>query len=347
MFDVATFNHPPPAKLRTMEISVRGKWVQVPAMDIGRQTFIVRGGNIRIASLHDEDYVADAVINPAACIRAFKDKRNAIQADLFRFSQKEPDVVPHYHYPLEMRSVAVAHVTSYEDWWQKVSHGTKCNIKQSRKRGVEIRIISFDDDFVRGIMSIQNESPVRQGRRFYHYGKTFEQVKRDHGSYLNSCDFVAAYFGDELIGFLKMVYRGNAATIMQINSKLAFQDKRPTNALLDQAVRLCEAKGISYLIYGDLSLWNKRESSLRDFKLRNGFEEMLVPSYYVPLTAWGWLCVKSRLYRGMHGILPGRAINAALELRRKWYDYTAKANISADTAGEGEMQEGSVAGEDD
>jgi hypothetical protein len=327
-----------------MEISVRGQWVQVPAVDIGQQTFIVRGGRIRVASMHDEEYVAEAVNNPAACVRALKDKRNGIRADIFYFSQKEPDVVPHYHYQLEMRSVAVANVSSYEDWWQKVSHGTKCNIRQSRKRGVEIRIAAFDDDLIRGIMSVQNESPVRQGRLFYHYGKTFEQVKRDHGSYLNSCDFIAAYAGDELIGFLKLIYRGNVATIMQINSKLAFQDKRPTNALLDEAVKLCEAKGISYLIYGDLSFWNKRESSLRDFKLRNGFEEMLVPSYYVPLTAWGWLCVRLRLYRGIHGILPGRAINTALELRRKWYDYRAKTKISNINTSEEDIQKGSVAG---
>jgi hypothetical protein len=324
MLDVATIESRPQAKAHTMEISVRGKWIEAPAVDIGGQTFVIRGSRIRIASLHDEEYIAASVNDPAACVHVLKDRHAAIRADILCFSQKEPDVVPHYDYPLEMRSVAVANVASYGEWWQKVSHGTKCNIRQSKKRGVEIRIESFDDNLVRGIMGVQNESAIRQGRRFYHYGKPFEKVKRDHGSYLTSCDFICAYYGDEFIGFLKMVYRGNAASIMQINSKVAFQDKRPTNALLAKAVERCAEKGITYLLYGDLNLWNKRESSLRDFKLRNGFEEMLVPSYYVPLTAWGWFCVKTRLYRGLFGILPSRAITAGLDLRRKWYDFRAK-----------------------
>jgi hypothetical protein len=339
MFDVAAYSAPLRVRDQSMKISVRGQWIDVPAVEIGVQTFIVRGGRIKIASLHDEEYIADAVNDPVSCIRALKDRRTKVRADILYFSQKEPDAVSHFNYPMEMRSVAVAQVANYDEWWQKVSHGTKCNIRQSKKRGVELRIEPFDDNLIRGIMGIQNESPIRQGRRFYHYGKSFEQVKHDHGSYVDSCDFICAYFGEELIGFMKIVYRGNAASIMQINSKLAFQDKRPANALLAKAVERCAEKGIAYLIYGDLNLWNKRESSLRDFKLRNGFEEMLIPSYYVPLTAWGWICVKLRLYRGLLGILPSSAITRGLELRRKWYDFKEKLN-KKDEGG----KEGSVAG---
>ncbi len=310
-----------PVEPRTIEVSVRGKWVNVPAIDINKQTFVVHGKQIRIASLYDEDYLTQGVIDPAECVRVLKEQRTGISADIFYFSQREPDVQPHYEFPVELRSLAVANVSSCDAWWRKVSHGTKCNVRQAKKRGVEVRVQVFNDDLIRGIIDIQNESPIRQGRRFYHYGKPFEQVKRDHGSFLDSCDFICAYVGKELIGFLKLIYRGDTATIMQLNSKLACQQKRPTNALLEKAAELCASKGVSYLVYGDLSLWNKRGSSLRDFKLRNGFEEMLVPSYYVPLTPWGLFCVKTKLYRGRFGILPGSLISAGLELRRRWYDY--------------------------
>lgn len=313
-----------PAQARTIEVSVRGKWVRVPAVDINGQTFVVRGSRIKIASLHDEDYLPQTVIDPAECVRILTGKQAGIKADIFYFSQREPDIEPHYQYVTELRSLAVANVADHEAWWQKVSHGTKCNIRQAKKRGVEVRVQTFNDDLVRGIMSIQNEIQIRQGRPFYHYGKPFEKVKRDHGSYLDCCDFICAYDGEELIGFLKLVYRGDTATIMQINSKLACQHKRPANALLAKAAEICGLKGISYLAYGDLSLWNKRGGSLSDFKLRNGFEEMLVPSYYVPLTAWGRFCVKTRLYRGRFGILPGSVISAGLELRRRWYDSAAR-----------------------
>jgi hypothetical protein len=286
---------------------------------------VVRGKRIRIASLHDEEYLARGVIDPAECIRVLKERKGDIKADIFHFSQREPDIRRHYDYPIELRSLAVANVTCYDAWWQKVSHGTKCNVRQARKRGVEVRVQTLNDDLVRGIIAIQNESPIRQGRRFYHYGKPFEQVKRDHGSYLDSCDFVCAYVGEELIGFLKLIYRGETATIMQLNSKLACQQKRPTNALLAEAAMLCASRGVSYLVYGDLRLWNKRGGTLRDFKLRNGFEEMLVPSYYVPLTPWGSFCVKTKLYRGRFGMLPSRVISAGLEVRRKWYGFAGRS----------------------
>lgn len=315
-----------PGQLRTIQISVRGNWMTVPAIDINGQTLVVRGKRIKIASLHDEDYLVRGVHDPAECIRTLKESQKDIKADIFYFTQREPDTRPHYDYPTELRSLAVANVTSYAAWWQKVSHGTKCNVRQARKRGVEVKIQAFNDDLVRGIIGIQNESPIRQGRRFYHYGKSFDQVKHDHESYLDSCDFICAYADEELIGFLKLIYRGETATIMQLNSKLAFQQKRPTNALLAKAAELCASKRISYLVYGELRLWNKRGGSLSDFKLRNGFEEMLVPSYYVPLTPWGSFCVKTKLYRGRLGMLPGSVINAGLEARRKWYDFAGKPN---------------------
>ncbi len=328
MIDAAISASGPQAPARAMEVSVRGRWIKVPAVQISGQTIVVRGSRIRIASLHDEDWTAASVANPADCIQALRERRAEINADIFYFSQKEPDNEPHYDYPLEMRSLAVANVPSVEAWWQKISHGTRCNIKQAKKRGVDVRLQDFNDDLVRGIMCIQNQNPIRQGRRFYHYGKTFDEVKRDHGSYLDSCDFICAYHGQELLGFLKLIYRGEVASIMQINSKLERQYLRPTNALLQKAAEICASKGVRYLIYGEFNYWNKRESTLRDFKLRNGFEEMLVPTYYVPLTPWGWFCVRTRLYRGPFGILPTGAINTMLNLRRKWYEFKTRTGLN-------------------
>ena len=326
MIDVAMTGPDTHAPARTMEVSVRGKWIRVPLAQINGQTIVVRGNRIKVASLHDEDWIANAVADPDECVRMLKSGEAGVKADIFYFSQKEPDNEPHYDYPMEMRSLAVAEVASVDQWRRKVSHGTHCNLKQAKKRGVELRLKEFNDDLIRGIMSIQNENPIRQGRRFYHYGKSFEEARRDHGSYLDSCDFICAYHGQQLLGFLKLVYRGDSASIMQINSKLEHQALRPTNALLEKAVETCVSKGIRHLIYGEFNLWNKHESSLREFKFRNGFEEMLVPTYYVPLTAWGSFCVKARLYRGHLGMLPTNAINAGLDLRRKWYELKAKTN---------------------
>jgi hypothetical protein len=99
---------------------------------------------------------------------------------------------------------------------------------------------------------------------------------------------------------------------------LAHYDKRPSNALLAEAVKLCEAKSIGQLTYGRFNYGNKRDSSLRQFKTRNGFKELLVPRYYVPLNSWGRLCVSAKLYRGLFDILPPEVIAALLTARDKW-----------------------------
>ena len=88
------------------------------------------------------------------------------------------------------------------------------------------------------------------------------------------------------MGFLKLVYRGDVAAVLQLNSKTAHYDKRPANALLTKAVELCVARGISHLTYGLFNYGNKGDTPLREFKMRHGFREMLVPMYYVPLTVW-------------------------------------------------------------
>ena len=86
---------------------------------------------------------------------------------------------------------------------------------------------------------------------------------------------------------MKIVYRGDVASILQMLSRASHHDKRPANALIAKAVELCEAKGISYLTYGMFNYGNKRASSLRDFKIRNGFEEILVPQILRPLDEMG------------------------------------------------------------
>ncbi len=176
---------------------------------------------------------------------------------------------------------------------------------------------------------MQNETPVRQGRPYPHYGKSFDQVRRDHGAFVDRSDFICAYVEDEFIGFLKLVYRGNVASILQLNAKTAHYDKRPSNALFAKAVELCEAKGIAYLTYGMFNYGNKGSDSLREFKVRHGFGEMLLPTYYVPLTAWGRLCVKLKLYRSPKCMLPGSVRAIARKIRAKWYSSVPSKSPSA------------------
>ena len=177
-------------------------------------------------------------------------------------------------------------------------------MRRSQKRGVEVSVKEFDDALIRDIVELTKDSPTRQGKRFLHYGKTFEQTKKDQSTHLDRSDFICAYSGNELIGLLKIVYSGSLASVLQFLPKASEQEKRPANALIAKAVEVCEAKGISYLIYGLFNYGNKRHDSLLEFKTRNGFEEFLVPRFYVPLTLRGVIYLKFKLHRGIIGPCP-------------------------------------------
>ncbi len=308
---------------RTIEISVRGKWVRVPAFDIAGTTVVVKGRWIKVASFENEAYVETELTDPEDCVRELKQRRSQRSCiDIFTFSQKLPNTTPRHDYPMEWDSIAAVRTTNYKDWWDKLPQETRKNIRRSQKRGVVVTVKSLDDELIRGIISVNNDSPVRQNIPFVHHGKTFDQVKRDQLSFLDRSDFVCAYAGDELIGFIKIAYRGNIASIVQILPKASHNDKRPANALIAKAIEICESKGILYLTYGQFSYGNKRESSLVEFKVRNGFEEVLVPRFYVPLTSWGRLCTKLKVHRGFIGILPNSAIKLGIGVRDKYRTLT-------------------------
>ena len=156
----------------------------------------------------------------------------------------------------------------------------------------------FDHDkLVSGITRIYNETPIRQGRKFLHYGKSFDQVKVANATYLGRSKFIGAFFNNELIGFIKFVTVNNVARIMQILSMEAHADKRPTNALLAKAIGVCCENGATHFIYGKYVYGRKQTSPVTEFKRRNGFEQFDFPRYYVPLTRFGALAIRCGLHR--------------------------------------------------
>jgi hypothetical protein len=312
-------------KANSIEISVRGKWFRVPALSVGGKNIIVRGKWIRKGIVEAEEWLETEVEDPELCVRKLKEQQSPLlRADIFTFTQKLPATSPEYSYPMEWHSIAAVHVTTFKEWWDNLPQETRKNVRRSQKRNVVVEVKRLDDLLIRGIVEVNNDSPVRQKVPFVHYGKSFEQVKKDQSSFVDRSDFICAYVGSELIGFMKIVYRGQIASILQMLPRASHYENKPANALIAKAVELCAAKGISYLTYGMFNYGNKRDSSLRDFKIRNGFKEVLVPKFYIPLTMWGSLCVKMKLHRGRLGVLPHSVITAAVRARATWYDFKQK-----------------------
>jgi hypothetical protein len=307
----------------TIEIAVKGKWFSVPALDIDGKHLVVRGKRLKIAYVNNEQWLETEVADPDRCAKILKDQgTDGLRADLFTFSQKLPATNPKYSYPLEWDSVAAVHFSSFRDWWDSLPQETRKNVRRSEKRGVTVEVKKLDSALVQDLFELNNESSLRQGKAFTHYGKTLEQVARDQVDYLDRSDYICTYFGQELIGVLKLVYRGDVASILTFLPKTSHNDKRPANALISKAVALCEEKKIPYLTYGMFNYGNKQHTPLREFKIRNGFGEMLVPRFYVPLTAKGALALKLNLHRGLIGILPHNVITLLVKLRTEVNNFT-------------------------
>jgi hypothetical protein len=243
-------------------------------------------------------------------------KRRRLRADILTFPQTDYGAPPLHRYPFEWDNAAVINTTDFKRWWEKLPQERK-NARRAAKRGVFVRVAPFDDELIRGIKEIYDETPVRQGRRFWHFGKDLATIRMENGTYLERSEFIGVYLGQELIGFIKIVYVDRFAK-MQILAKPRHYDKRPMNALIPRVVQVCHERGVSYLVYSNFIFGNKRDSQLTEFKRRNGFERMDFVRYYVPLTLKGKIALKLKLHRGLLGILPAGIINFLLRLRSLW-----------------------------
>lgn len=281
-------------------------------MTINGQRVMVEGRALRIASFEQEWY--EDIEDPKTLINELS--KSEAKPDILTFWQRLPYTQPKYSYSMETDSIAALPIKSYSYWWDKqIDCKTRNMVRKSHKKGVTVRMVSFDDEIIRGMTSIFNETPIRQGRRFLHYGKDFETVKREFSRFLFREEIFGAYVGEELVGFIMLADAGRYAYLGQIISKIARRDLAPNNALLAKAVERCAEKGIPYLAY---ALW--LEDGLGGFKRSNGFQRFDLPRYFVPLTAKGKLALKLGFHRGWKGAVPKNLRQPLKNLRKRWYD---------------------------
>jgi hypothetical protein len=260
-------------------------------------------------SLSDEWF--EDVNDPVAVIAGLNESN--IKTDIFTFWQRLPDAEPRYVYYKESESVAVLPIKSFDHWWHKqIKDKTRNMIRKAKKAGVEVREASYDDTFVLGKTEIFNETPIRQGRKFWHYGKNFETVKRQFARFLFREDLIGAYYGEELVGFAMLTNAGKYGVLGQIISKVKYRDKAINNALIAKVIEKCAEKELPYLIY---AYWN--ENSLSDFKRHCGFECVKLPRYFVPLTFKGRLALKLGVHRDWKKAVPRPIKDCLKKLRSR------------------------------
>jgi hypothetical protein len=279
----------------------------------------VQGWLLRTARLEADKY--QFLDDPTEVLNGLRSCGKRI--DLFTFMQKLPETAPKYAYPMEWDNLAVLRVSTFDDWWGKqIGFKARNKAKQAEKKGVTLREVPFDDALVRGIWEVYNECPVRQGRRFSHYGKNIEAIFQEEATFLDHSIFIGAYWEGRLIGFVKLVtdQAGTQAGLMNIVSMMQHRDKAPTNALVAQAVRSCAERGIPHLVYSNFTYGGKQQSGIGDFKERNGFQRIDVPRYYVPLTRTGRAALRLGLNKRLADHIPERLLAPLREIRSAWYN---------------------------
>lgn len=285
-------------------------------MDMREMAITVRGTMVRIAALTAEPY--EDIADPGQFIRSLAGSR--CKADLFTFIQRPPDTVPRHDYPLEWDNLAVLPVSNYEHWWtRQINDKTRNLVRKAEKKGVVVKQVPFDDALVQGIAEIYNETPIRQGRQFWHYGKDAGTIRRENEEYADRSEYFAAFHEDRIIGFMRLVHDERLTNIMYILSKISHREKAPNNALIAQAVRSCTDAGRPNIVYAKYVYGKKGEDRLTDFKRHNGFQKIEIPRYYVPLTLRGRMALQLRLHHGVQAIIPQRFYTRLVALRNRWY----------------------------
>lgn len=278
----------------------------------------LEGGIVRIARLDGEQFTF--LSRPERIITELTVGPNS--ADLFSFLPEPVDPVAQFPYKHVPENLAVLSVTTFDEWWTNTIRGeVRTKARKAEKRGVDIREIPFGEDLLRGICYIYNETPIRQGRLFPHYGAT-EGWARDYaGTYLEHSLFLGAFLEESLVGFAKLIFSADSscACIIHLLSMIEHQDKAPTNALMARIVQACTARGVSRIIYGNYNYGKKSSDGLSDFKRAHGFRRVDLPRYYIPVTQWGRIALAAGLHRGFTAYVPEPVLAKYRQARTAFY----------------------------
>jgi hypothetical protein len=287
-------------------------------MQICGKEALIKGKLIRIARLDGEGY--QFLENPEVGLGSLR--KSGTRTDLFTFIQKLSDTSPRYSYLMEWDNMAVLPVSTFDHWMtHQINSKVRNMIRKAAKNGVVVREVQFDDALIRGIQTIYSESPIRQGKRFWHYKKDIETLRRMKATFLDRSIFIGAFLEGNLIGFIKLVTdeSGTQAGLMHIVSMIRHRDKAPTNALIAQAVRSCAERGIAHLWYANFSYGKKQRDSLTDFKRHNGFQKIELPRYYVPFTIVGRIALRLGLHHSKADWIPEPIAAIYRKARSLWY----------------------------
>jgi len=222
--------------------------------------------------------------------------------DIFTFLERRwccPIMEPSKTWARAGDNIAILNLKSYDEWWKNIGKKTRNMIRKAEKVGIETDVAMANDKLAEGIWKIFNETPIRQGRGFPHYGVSLDTVKRNLESFQNST-YIGAYLQKELVGFIHLIHGDRLTMISQILSLQKHWDKAVNNALVARAIKVCASEHFEWIMYGRMG----NHPSLDNFKQNHGFTKYQLTRYFMPLTRKGKLTIRLGLHRDMKEALP-------------------------------------------
>ena len=232
----------------------------------------------------------------------FIEKLRERDVDVFTFLERKwccPIPSPPSTWTRAEDNVGLLEIKDYDSWWSNIGKKTRNMVRRAEKSGIKVTVVEPSEKFAEGVWKIYNETPIRQGRAFPHYGESQNTVVQNVSSTKNAV-FIGAFLREELVGFIQIIYGDNIAIISQILSMQKHWDKAVNNALLAKAVEVCSSKCERWLMYGRIG----NHPSLDKFKESNGFVKFPITRYYVPITWKGGVLIRLGLNREFKDALP-------------------------------------------
>jgi hypothetical protein len=215
-------------------------------------------------------------------------------------------------------NVALLEVRTYDEWWDSIGKKTRNMVRKAEKSGIITKVPLADEKLAEGVWKIYNETPIRQGRTFSHYGVALANVRNTVLSAKDST-YIGAYLEDRLAGFIQLVYGHEIVIISQILSLQEQWDKAVNNALLAKAIQICATNQHRWLMYGRIG----NHPSLDRFKENHGFKKFILRRFYVPLTTKGKIATKFGLHKEIRDTLPS-SVKYALIPVYNWLNRTSR-----------------------
>ena len=238
-------------------------------------------------------------INPSPY---FLSKLSERGIDVFTFIERRwccPISKPSLAWVKSQDNIALLEINDYLSWMKLVGKKTRNLIRKAERDGVKLEVLPQNEKLAEGIYRVYNETPIRQGRAFPHYGETMETVSANIYAEKEST-FIGAYIGEEMAGFIQILHGDNVAILSNIISMQKYRDQSVNNALLAKAVEVCAFKRERWLMYGRMG----NHPSLDKFKVNNGFVKYPVARYFIPLTPKGRFAIKLGLHRELKDSMP-------------------------------------------